>query len=246
MIFRYGSKYGKKDIELHQYNTCQEKSILIMLAQNLEHVHYNILDEALTILNYSNDFINDLTDCEKRIILLKCRELSVGNTISFNFTCKKCNAVNNTVSNVDSFFVNRVESSIHKNHPNNNLKIKEQFKDLSDKSNNVEDYLEISDNDLDEMDSIEYEDIYDEVKNNTMVFKNDIIGYCGCGNNIPIKLTDRFIVENMSEDTIASLYKTYSDLVYFGNYSKKDIDTIIPFERSLFVGMLNSTKKELQ
>ena len=246
MIFRYGSKYGSKDIIVKQYNTKQEKDILIMLMQNINHVHFNILDEALKIIDYSDELIASLTDNEKRIVLLKCRELSVGDDICFNFSCNKCKKINMATARVDDFFTNRIDAD-HKILELDDFKIVELYGDVQCELNN---YIvdkhgnNINDDDLDELDSVVYEDLFDEIKNHTIKFTTEIVGYCSCGNNVKINLSDRFVVENMSEDTIHSMYKTYSDLIYYGNYSKQDIDSLIPFERTIFVGMLNATKKE--
>jgi len=249
MKFKYGSIYGFKEIEVSQYTTKQEKAILVMLMQDVEHVNFDILDEALLIIGYDKETIANFTRYEKRIILLKCRELSLGDDISFNFTCNKCHAVNNTLAKVDDFFTNKINVD-HKPKKYPNFSIVEQYNDLTDKSIDIEDYLRIHDGSkvstdiIDNMDAIEFEDIYDEIETKTIKFKSNIIGYCQCGNHVPINLSDNFIVENMSEDTIQSIYKTYSDLIYFGKYSKQDIDTLIPFERTIFVGMLNNTRKE--
>ena len=246
MIFRYGSKYGSKDIEVKQYTTLQEKNILIMLMQIVNHVHFDILDEALKILGYEDKLIKTLSSDEKRIILLKCRELSVGDDITFNFKCNKCGNINNTIARVDNFFVNKVDEK--KPLKFTNFKIVELF---GDDNGNTENYIKdlsgkkISNKIIDNMDSILYEDIFDEIKNNTIQFTKKITGTCtSCGEKLPINLSDKFIVENMSEDSIHSMYKTYSDLIYYGNYSKQDIDSLIPFERTIFVGLLNATKKE--
>ena len=247
MIFRYGSKYGSNDVEVRQYNTKQEKEILVMLMQTINHVHFSILDEALKILLYSPDEISKFSDFEKRIILLKCRELSVGDDISFNFKCGKCKAINQSVLRVDDFFINKLDNN-QQPLKFRGFKIVDAFIEADNIS--IHEYLknedggEVDEDVIDEMDSITYEDIYDEIKNHTLQFRNSITGYCSCGHHVPIKLSDRFVVENMSEDSIQSIYKTYSDLIYFGNYSKYDIDTLVPFERTIFVGMLNATKKE--
>ena len=54
-----------------------------------------------------------------------------------------------------------------------------------------------------------------------------------------------YVINSLSEDTIMSLYQTISDLVFFGKDTKIDIDSMIPFERSLFVGILNKIREEL-
>lgn len=254
MILKYGSKYGSKSINVQQYNTKQEKDILIMLLQNAKYIHYNILDEAMLILKYDQKLIDTLTDLEKRIILLKCRELSVGDEISFNFICKKCGNVNNSIAKVDNFFVNMLEDNQQNNSPMKkfkNIKIVESYFDINQNINDVEKYIVnidgsmISSEFMDNLEVKEYENIYDEIKNNTMKFVTQITGYCSCGNHVPINLSDNLVVENMSEDSITSLYRTYSDLTYYGHYTKTDIDSLIPFERIIFVGQLNAIKDKI-
>ena len=49
----------------------------------------------------------------------------------------------------------------------------------------------------------------------------------------------------MSEDSLMTLYKSYNHLVFFGHYSKQDIDDMLPFERVIFIGLLNKTKEDL-
>ena len=57
---------------------------------------------------------------------------------------------------------------------------------------------------------------------------------------------DTFVISSLSEDSLISLYKTISNLIFHGQYTKTDIDNMIPFERSIFVSLLETNLKELQ
>ena len=49
----------------------------------------------------------------------------------------------------------------------------------------------------------------------------------------------------MSEDSAASMYQTYNDFVFHGKYSKLDIDSMYPFERTILISLLNKTIEEM-
>ena len=55
-----------------------------------------------------------------------------------------------------------------------------------------------------------------------------------------------YIIEIMSDDTLMSLYKSYNFLIYFGHHTKEGVDSMYPFERSIFIGLLNKTKEDLE
>jgi hypothetical protein len=61
--------------------------------------------------------------------------------------------------------------------------------------------------------------------------------------NAPAK-DDDFIIDNMSEETLSSIYKLYNDFVYGSKYTKQDIDTMYPFERQILISLLNKTNEE--
>jgi hypothetical protein len=49
----------------------------------------------------------------------------------------------------------------------------------------------------------------------------------------------------MSEDSLMSIYQTYNDLTFFGKYTKQDIDTLYPFERTILISLLNKTREDM-
>lgn len=48
----------------------------------------------------------------------------------------------------------------------------------------------------------------------------------------------------ISECTIKEMYQVYHNLKHFGNYSLFEIDSMIPFERTVYMGLLNKTLEE--
>lgn len=44
--------------------------------------------------------------------------------------------------------------------------------------------------------------------------------------------------------SLATLYNTYSNMKYYGKYSTFEIDSMIPFEREIYFGLLNKIKED--
>ena len=56
----------------------------------------------------------------------------------------------------------------------------------------------------------------------------------------------KYIIESLSEDTLMSMYRTYNDMCMFGNYNKRDIDSLYPFERTILIGLINKTREDMK
>jgi hypothetical protein len=87
-----------------------------------------------------------------------------------------------------------------------------------------------------------------KVKDNQV--KYDFVKNCAC---IKCKSYNTFyigdikyILESLSEDTLMSMYRTYNDMCMFGNYNKKDIDSLYPFERTIMIGLINKTREDMK
>lgn len=233
----YGSAYGERRVMLLQYDTAKEKSLL-MLGES-KYVDYNCLDFALKIIGYDEVFIDTLTRFEKRLILLKCREISVGSSIAFNYTCSNCKNINSSNLDIDNTYVNRLERDGY-DYGKRVSGIKEAFLNINEDDSVLNQYITEP---SDDMDMLEYENIISEITNGTMDFATSVYVTCStCNHDTKIKIDDKFIVDNLSEDSVASIYQTYSDLIYHGKYSKLDVDSLLAFERTIFVSMLNAAK----
>jgi len=218
-----------KDIKISPYNTQQEKEMLLCLTM----YENQSLDDALILCNVENNIIETLTTNEKKALLYRFREISIGDEINTKFECIHCKKANEAPVNIS----NIIESANIKNEH-----IIDCFKELT--HDNFQDFVDIN---LEELDVDEYEDLYEETYNSITKFnfrKEIRCNLCGESNYTDIS-APKFIIDNMSEDSVMSLYQTYNDLNYYGNYTKQDIDTLLPFERFILISLLNKSKEEI-
>lgn len=225
MIIKY--EYSGKSFNLTPYNTAQEKEIMMLELLGCE----DQINEALSILGVDSDIIESLSEKEKRAMLFKFRTISIGDTIPIKYKCRECKAPNETGLSIDG---------IVKTNNITNDKIVDAFDDVTE--DNIQDFVNV---DIDDLDLDEYEKIFKEVKESCTKFefiRKSTCLKCGAKNNINV---EDDVISYMSEDTIMSIYQTYNDLVFHGKYTKQDIDTLLPFERTILIGLLNKTREEL-
>jgi len=221
-------EYAAKQFSLKPYNTKQEKSLLLMNT-----IGNNNTASALEICGIKKDVVDSLTANERLAMLYKLREISVGSSINTKFTCCKCSAPNENVIDIENMVM-----------PGNitNEHIIDALDELTD--DNIQKFYKL---DIDELDIDEFEQVTKEINESTTKFSFDrpaICQQCTETNYINIK-KDEFCINSLSEDTLISLYQTYSDLVFFGKYSLHDVDSMFPFERSILINILNKTREEL-
>ncbi len=219
--------YGDREFNITPYNTSIEKEILLLVS--LEKYSFN---NVLNLLGIENDILDNMSTDEKIALLYKFRSVSVGEEIAITYKCKECKIINETSLNIEELVSNGDGS----------FKCKELYKELND--DNIHEFI---DENIDDMDLEEYDDIFKKVKRSITTF--NFIKECKCikcGSIRQFDISDElYVIENMSEDTLMNLYQTINDLVYFGHYSKLDIDSFLPFERTIMIGLLNKTKEEL-
>ena len=101
---------------------------------------------------------------------------------------------------------------------------------------------------LENLDLDEYENLLKDVENSQI--KYNFTKSCKCikckKDNIFDISNIKYILESLSEDTIMSIYRTYNDMCMFGNYNKKDIDSLYPFERTILIGLINKTREDMK
>jgi hypothetical protein len=220
--------YGDKKFNLEPYNTAQEKELLL-----LSMISEPSLDNALSICGVNNETIKSLSESEKIVMLYKYRTISIGDEINLKFKCKYCDSGNENFINVSGIME---EGNI------SNELITDRYKDLNE--DNFQDFVN---KDGDELELDEYEELYDEVLRTCTTFdfrKPIICQKCGKTNFVDID-SPEFVIDNMSEDDMMSLYQTYNNLVFFGKYTKQDVDSLYPFERSIVISILTKTREEL-
>jgi len=219
-------EYSGKTFFITPYKTDIEKDILV--SMHLEAATY---DSVLDLLGVDEDTIDSLTTPEKIAMLYKYRAVSVGETIPLKYSCIHCKHPNDAQIEID----NIVKSS-----DINDDKIKDAFKIPTQL--NIQEFLNV---DVDELDFDEYENILENVRNCVTRFDFIKTTKCiKCRKENKIDITQN-VIDNMSEDSLVSMYQTYNDLTFFGKYSKRDIDTLYPFERAILIGLLNKTREDL-
>ncbi len=219
-------KLGDKTFYLNQYTTYQEKEILLLDSFDICDA-----DAILNVLNFIE--IGALSLNEKKLLLYKFREISLGDEVNISFVCEKCKQGNDGVIEACNFIVppKRNDSDISK-----------IFQEVTE--DNLYLYTDI---DLNELDILEYEKFKQRIIDNQSKINFVKTAKClKCGTLKEFDLSSlKYIIEIMSDDTLMSLYKSYNNLIFFGHYSKEDIDGMYPFERNILEGLMNKSKEDL-
>lgn len=213
---------------LKPYTSSQEKDILIMLSFEVSEV-----DKYLDLLGFYD--YEDLSLEEKKVILWKIREISLGNEVNIKYTCEGCNQIVETVLNASDFLVSGTR---------NDTKIKKLKEEVNDET--LHKFVDISQKDLDELSLDRYESLLKIVKQNQQSINFIREARCpSCGTHKSFNMGSlEYILDSLSDENLGSIYRVYSHLTYFGNYTKEDIDKMYPFERTIFIGLLHSIKNE--
>lgn len=219
---------GNKTFLIEPYNTFQEKEILLLASFEVFE-----FDRVFEILGVETDTINDLTDDEQKVLLYKFREISLGDEIDIKFKCENCQAGNDGVLTASNFLIPSKR---------NDYDVKKLNMPVTDET--LQEFVDV---DVDELDIDQFEDLKQRVKENQNHI--DFTKTCACLHCRTEKKFDlsdpKYIIEIMSDDTLMTLYKSYNYLIFFGKYSKEGIDSMYPFERSIFIGLLNQTKEDM-
>lgn len=223
-------KYANKEFNLIPYTTEQEKDILLYTSLNEDYTFDNIL-EALQ--NNIEGDVTNLTDNEKIVLLFSLRSISIGEEIELKFKCNSCKTPNIQVINVSDLIQDNV---ITKDYIHN------AFEELTE--DNLHKFVDLA---LDDLELDDYEEVYEEVKKSVVAFNLTHKKYCHkCRTEHLFNIKNKkYVVENLSEDSLMSLFQTTADLVFFGKYTKEAVDKMIPFERSIYIGILNKTREDL-
>lgn len=219
-------KIQDKNFILEAYRTSQEKDLLFLSSFEITD-----LDQVLNILNFQSN--EKLSDNEKKVIIYKYREISVGDEIDMRFKCKHCGTINDVAISIENLIIEPLR---------NDDDVKKSSEPITNE--NLGEFVDI---DVDELDITEFEDLKIRIQQNQINFnfiKTVKCGKCQKEKQYDIS-SEKYIIESMSEDSLMSLYKTYNNLNFFGNYTKLDIDSMMPFEREIFMGLINKTKEDL-
>ena len=229
-MYKYPIDINGKKFSIQPYNTEKEKDILIMSSFEI----YDI-DEILRVLGLGDEIINKLTHKEKKVVLFKFREISVGEELNIKFKCTNCQ------QQQDGFF--SISGIITKS---GDLTYKQLDKEVTDE--NLHEFVDISEEEILNLELNEYENLLQKVKDSQVNYNFTRICKCiKCKQENYFSIyDDKYIIESLSEDTLMSLYKTYNDMCMFGKYSKRDVDSLYPFERTILIGLINKTREEIK
>ena len=227
----YFFKYGNKFFNLKPYTTAVQKDLELMV-ETTDNFTEETLDLVLDMLNLK---YQDLTLDEKICLIYKMREISVSEIFSVNEKCFKCGLPQTLDLDIRNIITNRKK---------NTLDIKDNYKKFFE--SDIKDYTDL---DIDEMDLDEYEKFLQEVQDNICTFNYIRKVKClKCGEELSINLRNiKLCVSSFSNETLKSIYTTYSDLVYHAHYTKLDVDSMYPYEREIYKGLLlDKMKKEAE
>lgn len=223
-------KIGEKEFLIHPYTSKQEKEILLLASFEV----YDF-ERVFDILNFTPSCgIDNLSDNEKKVLLYKFRDLSIGDEVEIKFNCGHCKHHNESVIEATNFIIPNLRDD--KDIRKLNIPVTDE---------NLQEF--VIDIDVEELDIDEFFELKQRVKDNQIDFDFIKTTRClKCGKEKTFDMSKMsYILEIMSDDTLMTLYKSYNLLIYMGKYSKEDIDGMYPFERTIFTGLVHKLKEDL-
>lgn len=219
-------------IKIEPYTVAQEKELLFLDTYYPEYDD-DILDAALDILKLDSKIYSKLSHDEKVILLYKYREVSVDEKFAIHCVCSSCGMPIETEVSVSNI-VNRAE-------------LKSEFvRDLKRLPEDEEDFQKNFLTKYEDLDIDIYENIYENISKyqtvNNFIRKFKCLS---CSHESYIDLnSNKMVISSLSEASIESIYNFYENLIFTGKWSKKDIDSLLPFERVIFSSLYNESVKK--
>ena len=219
-------------IKIEPYTVAQEKELLFLETYYPE-FDDDILDAALDILKVDSKIYSKLSHDEKVILLYKYREVSVDEKFAIQCVCPSCKMPIETEVNITNI-VNKAE-------------LKSDFvRDLKRLPENEEDFQNNFLINYEDLDIDTYENIYENISKyqttNNFIRKFKCLS---CSHESYINLnSNKMVISSLSESSIESIYNFYENLIFTGKWSKKDIDSLLPFERVIFSSLYNESVKK--
>ena len=219
-------------IKIEPYTVAQEKELLFLDTYYPEYDD-DILDAALDILKLDSKIYSKLSHDEKVILLYKYREVSVDEKFAIQYVCPSCKMPIETEVSITNI-VNKAE-------------LKSDFvRDLKRLPENEEDFQNNFLINYEDLDIDTYENIYENISKyqttNNFIRKFKCLS---CSHESFINLnSNKMVISSLSESSIESIYNFYENLIFTGKWSKKDIDSLLPFERVIFSSLYNESVKK--
>jgi len=215
-----GSLEAFKDrfLSIAPYTSIQQKNALI--RQSDGEVDPMVIAELLG-LSPNNRF-------EAIAMIFKAREISVSDLIDYNGKCSECNYLDaNSLSIPQMFYKDDCKEL-----------------DISVPIALVEDLTELfSEEYINNLKIKDYDELEQKVfKNNLILFDPALPTKCRkCGH---IDKTVFDISSIISKSSISNIYEQYMDISYYSSMTKLDTDSMIPFEREVFLGLIQQKEDE--
>ena len=219
-------------IKIEPYTVAQEKELLFLDTYYPEY-NDDILDAALDILKVDSKLYSKLSHDEKVILLYKYREVSVDEKFAIHCVCSSCGMPIETEISISNI-VNKAE-------------LKSDFvRDLKRLPENEEDFQKNFLTKYEDLDIDTYENIYENISKyqttNNFIRKFKCLS---CSHESYINLnSNKMVISSLSESSIESIYNFYENLIFTGKWSKRDIDSLLPFERVIFSSLYNESVKK--
>jgi len=159
--------------------------------------------------------IEAANELEAEAFIFKLREISVADLIEITHTCKNCG--------YQDFF---------------NLSIPKMFfKDLVEDYKIIEDIDELDEDFINNKSLTEYNELENNIdETNRKIFDPICELFCKkCGTGFRTKPEVPNII---SKYPIKNIFEQYLDISTFTNMTKRDTDTMIPYEREIFLGLI--------
>jgi hypothetical protein len=207
--------------KVDSYTTLQEKNALL-----LSFTSESSPSDFKKILKFENDEVKSLNDLETVAMIFKSREKSVDENIGITMTCEHCNFMTLYSVPINSLFFNGdLDESI-------SIRLMDNIEDIYEEIGNIDDLS------LDKIEEIEQK----VVKNNKAIF-NPITEIsckkCLLKNKLRIDYKDI-----ISKNTIKNIYEQYLDITQFTHMTKQDVDNLPPFEREIFINLIQDRENK--
>lgn len=228
----------------------QEKQALEVQALFESLPQQQIVDKICEVYNVSTKLPQDL----KLAALLKVREISNGSDCKIKFKCPNCSRVTEDTILLEDMldFSNYKKVTKFRDFDIKNLTLSQmsdiiQLKNITSvKLTDILSILDPNKHNLEFSNLGQLTELAGSMIARIGVLKTETKCKCIlCQHEHSLKIDQEFILNNLSEHSISSMYKTYHQLVING-FSKLDVDSMYPFEREIHVGLIDQRIQEMQ
>ena len=200
------------------YNTIQEKNACIYLMENSDPI------EVCKILG-----LQPYCPLEAVAMIFQSRKKSVSEIIEVKSSCTHCGE--------DDFYFIDIQDMFFNGDIDESIPVL-----LADEIDDIQPYLSEDINNMDISAFNALESII--INNNKSIFDNTVSVKCKkCQKDFDIRINYTDII---SKFPIKNIYEQYLDITQFTNMIKNDVDNMPPFEREIFIGLIQEreNKKE--